>query len=123
VTVNFHAAGSTPLTLEVPAGEASVQVEKDGYQKVFRRIDVGPDAARLSLPLTERRHDRGGEISRRVLALRGSDPATHRPVIAQVSQLARVDVLVAFAVRAGNVTVWWFDADRGDFVGPPAVLH
>jgi hypothetical protein len=122
VTVNFHGSGNTPLTVEVPPGEVSVQVEKDGYLKVFRRIVVGPGPARLSLPLAERRRDRAGEIIRRVMALRGVDPGTHRPLIAQVSQLARVDVLVAFVARPSGVTLWWFDAERGEFVGPPVTL-
>jgi hypothetical protein len=122
VSINFHQTGVTPLTLEVPAGEVTVQIDKDGYQKVFRRLVAGPGAARLSLPLLERRRDRAGELARRVLALRGVDPSGHRPLMAQVSQLARVDVLVAFAARGASVTVWWFDADRGDFLGPPAVM-
>jgi PEGA domain len=122
VAVNFHQAGVTPLTLEIPAGEVTVQIDKDGYQKVFRRLAAGPGPTRLSLALVERRRDRQGELARRVLALRGADPASHRPLMAQVSQLARVDVLVAFAARGTNVTVWWFDAESGDFVGPPAVM-
>jgi hypothetical protein len=121
-TVNFHGAGSTPLTLEVPPGEISIQLEKDGYLKVFRRMVAGPGATRVSVPLAERRRDRAGEIVRRVLALRGADPGTHRPLIAQVSQLARVDVLVAFVARPNGVTLWWFDAERGEFVGPPVTL-
>jgi len=122
VSINFHTAGATPLTVEVPGGEVTLQVEKEGYLKVYRRIAVGPGPSRLSLALAERRRDRAGEIVRRVLALRGADPGNHRPLIAQVTQLARVDVLVAFVARANAVTVWWFDADRGDFVGPPATL-
>jgi len=122
VSINFHGAGSTPLTTEVPPGEVTVQVEKDGYLKAFRRVTAGPGPARVALALSERRRDRGGEIVRRVTALRGADPGTHRPLIAQVSQLARVDVLVAFVARPSGVTLWWFDADRGDFVGPPVTL-
>jgi hypothetical protein len=122
VAINYHQTGVTPLTVEVPAGEVTVEVEKDGYKKTFRRLLAERAPLRVALALTERRRDRVAEIARRVLALRGADPAAKRSVLAQVSQLARVDVLVAFVATGAAVKVWWFDADRGDFVGPPAVL-
>ena len=93
-----------------------MQVEKDGYLKAFRRVTAGPGPARVSVPLAERRRDRGGEIVRRVLALRGSDPGTHRPLIAQVSQLARVDVLVSGAptyIRPSEAEVKYPDGVPG----------
>jgi hypothetical protein len=76
----------------------------------------------VTVALGERRLDRAAEIARRLSLLRGSDPARGRAAFAQLAQLARVDVLVAFVERAGALSVWWFDADRGDFVGAPTHL-
>jgi len=63
--------------------------------------------------------DRAAQVETAVAKLRGSDPTTHPTTLARLAELARVDVLVAIAVRAGTVKLWWFDSDRGDLMGDP----
>jgi hypothetical protein len=123
VAIDSHELGVTPLTTKVRAGSVVVEIEKAGYKKAFRRVSLGPGKTpRVSVPLVEHRRDRAAEIAARVLALRGSNPGGDRAALAQVSQLARVDVLVAFVARGATATVWWFDADRGDFGAEPLTL-
>jgi PEGA domain len=124
VAIDFHRAGVTPLTIALPPGPVTIEIEKDGYKKAVRQVVVGAGAApvRVSVTLGERRLDRPAEIVRRLAVLRGTDPAGTQSVLGQIAQLGRVDVLVAFVARGAAVTVWWFDADRGDFEGEPKQL-
>ena len=119
VAINFHFDGVTPRTLKVPPGLVYVEVEKAGFKKDFRRIPVGKEPARVVFPLADRRQDRVAQVESAVAKLRGSDPTTHPTTLARLAELARVDVLVAIAVNAGTVKLWWFDADRGDLQGDP----
>jgi hypothetical protein len=119
VAINFHPDGLTPRTLKVAPGLVYVELEKDGYKKAFRKITVGQAPVRAELALTERREDRAAQVESTVARLHGIDPARYRTTLARLAELARVDVLVAIAVNAGTVKVWWFDADRGELVGAP----
>jgi hypothetical protein len=119
VAVNFHVNGVTPRTLKVAPGLVYVEVEKAGFKKAFRAIVVDQQPARLVFPLADRRQDRAAQVESAVAKLRGSDPTTHPTTLARLAELARVDVLVAIAVSAGTVKLWWFDADRGDLLDDP----
>jgi len=119
VAINFHFDGVTPRTLKVPPGVVYVEVEKDGFKKAFRKVTVERAPVRVPITLTERRQDRAAEVETTVARLRGNDPGRNRTTLARLAELARVDVLVAIAVDAGIVKMWWFDADRGDLVGGP----
>jgi PEGA domain len=119
VAINFHIDGVTPRTLKVHPGVVYVEVEKAGFKKAFRRITVDKKPERTVFDLADRRQDRAAQVESAVARLRGSDPATHPTTLARLAELARVDVLVAIAVSAGTIKLWWFDADRGDLIGDP----
>jgi hypothetical protein len=119
VAINFHPDGVTPRTLQVRAGVVYVEVEKAGFKKAFRRITVDSKPERAVFALADRRQDRAAQVESAIARLRGSDPATHPTTLARLAELARVDVLVAIAVNADTVKLWWFDADRGDLIGDP----
>lgn len=119
VAINFHINGVTPRTLKVAPGVVYVEIEKAGYKKAFRKITVEKAPARAVFSLADRRSDRAAQVESAVARLRGSDPTTHPTTLARLAELARVDVLVAIAVRAGTVKLWWFDSDRGDLMGDP----
>jgi len=119
VAINFHINGVTPRTLKVAPGVVYVEIEKAGYKKAFRKITVDKAPARAVFSLADRRSDRAAQVETAVAKLRGSDPTTHPTTLARLAELARVDVLVAIAVRAGTVKLWWFDSDRGDLMGDP----
>jgi hypothetical protein len=122
VAIDFHRAGVTPLTTILPPGPVTIEIEKDGYKKAVRHAVVAAAPVRVTVTLGERRLDRPAEIVRRLANLRGADPVGTQSVLGQISQLGRLDVLAVFVARAGAVTVWWFDADRGDFTGEPQKL-
>jgi hypothetical protein len=119
VAINFHINGVTPRTLKVAPGIVYVEIEKAGYKKAFRKITVEKAPARAVFSLADRRSDRASQVESAVVKLRGSDPTTHPTTLARLAELARVDVLVAIAVRAGTVKLWFFDSDRGDLMGDP----
>jgi hypothetical protein len=119
VAINFHINGVTPRTLKVAPGVVYVEIEKAGYKKAFRKITVEKAPARAVFSLADRRSDRASQVESAVVKLRGSDPTTHPTTLARLAELARVDVLVAIAVRAGTVKLWFFDSDRGDLMGDP----
>jgi hypothetical protein len=119
VAINFHVNGVTPRTLKVAPGIVYVEIEKAGYKKAFRKLTVEQEPARAVFSLVDRRSDRAAQVETAVARLRGSDPTTHPTTLARLAELARVDVLVAIAVRAGTVKLWWFDSDRGDLIGEP----
>ena len=97
----------------------TVEVEKAGFKKAFRKITVEKTPARVVFALADRRQDRAAQVESAVARLRGSDPVSHPTTLARLAELARVDVLVAIMVNAETVRLWWFDADRGDLVGVP----
>ena len=119
VAINFHINGVTPRTLKVAPGVVYVELEKAGYKKAFRKITVDKAPARAVFALADRRSDRAVQVENAVAKLRGSDPTTHPTTLARLAEMARVDVLVAIAVRAGTVKLWWFDSERGDLMGDP----
>jgi len=119
VAINFHVDGVTPRTLKVHPGLVYVEVEKAGYKKSFRQVTIDKRPERVAFALADRRQDRAAQVESAIARLRGSDPSTHPTTLARLAELARVDVLVAIAVSAGTVKLWWFDADRGDLIGDP----
>ena len=119
VAINFHIDGVTPRTLKVHPGVTTIEIEKAGFKKAFRKITVEKKPERVVFALADRRQDRAAQVESAVTRLRGSDPAPHPTTLARLAELARVDVLVAIAVNAGTVKLWWFNADRGDLVGDP----
>jgi hypothetical protein len=121
VAINFHPSGLSPKAVRaIPGSVVYVELEKNGYKKAFRKVTVGAETTRVSIPLGDRESDRTSQIESTVATLRGIDLSNHRTSLARLAELARVDVLVAIEASAsGTVKMWWFDADRGDLVGAP----
>lgn len=117
VFVNFRSAGTTPLSLRVPRGEVLIEVEKEGYKKAFRRLDVREPERRTVFRLMDLQRDRSEMVTAALRALRSADPAQRPSVLAQLAQWVRADLLVLARVEARDegpvVSLWQFDAERG----------
>jgi hypothetical protein len=114
IQLDFHAEGVTPRTLKVAPGPLVVEVQKDGYRKAFRMLDIkGP--SRTVFRLIERTHDRVDQARTQVALLqKGTTPIEERPLtLARVAQLVRVETLVAMATAGDRVRIYFFDAERG----------
>jgi hypothetical protein len=120
IQINFHGDGVTPRTLKVPRGTIYVEVQKDGYIKAFRKLEVGSQPTRTAFRLIERTHDRLDQALGTLNVLRQTDagqaPATQ--MLARLAQLARADNLVVLSLVAPDrVKIWFFDAERGALSG------
>jgi PEGA domain len=116
IQINFHGDGVTPRTLKVPRGTVYIEVQKDGYLKAFRKVEVAGTPARTAFRLVERTHDRLDQALAASNVLRRTDPgqAPSAPTLARLAQLARADLLVVMSMLAPDtVKIWFFDADRG----------
>jgi hypothetical protein len=116
VQINFRAVGVTPRTLQVPRGEILVEVEKQGFKKSFRRLEVGEAPARTVFRLTERGRDRielATAALRALSSAEGGQLGERSRTLGQLSQWARADVLVVVRRRGDRVLLDVFDADRG----------
>jgi hypothetical protein len=120
IQVNFHGDGVTPRTLRVPRGTAYIEVQKDGYIKAFRKLEIGAQPAHTAFRLIERTHDRIDQALATINVLRQTDPgqAPATQTLARLAQLARADSLVVISMTAPDrVRIWFFDGERGALSG------
>jgi hypothetical protein len=120
IQLNFHGDGLTPRTTKVARGTVYVEVQKDGYLKAFRKLEVGTQPARTAFRLIERTHDRLDQALATLNMLRkteaGQSPSTQ--ILARMAQLARADFLVVLSMSGNNqVKIWFFDGERGALSG------
>jgi hypothetical protein len=115
IAVNFHGEGVTPHTLKVAPGPVYVEVQKDGYIKAFRKLQVSNQPARAVFRLIDRTHDRLDQALATANLLRRADPAQKPSIstLSRLAQLARADYLVLLAVKGTRAKIWFFDADKG----------
>jgi hypothetical protein len=115
IAINFHGQGVTPSTLKVAPGTVYVEVQKEGYLKAFRKLQVGSQPARTVFRLIDRTHDRLDQALATVNVLRRGD-AAQKPAastLSRLAQLARADMLVLLAVKGDRAKIYFFDAERG----------
>src|SRR4029453_18693017 len=115
IAVNFHGEGVTPRTLKVPPGTVYVEVQKEGYLKSFRKLQVGPQPAPTAFPPLDRTHDRLDQALATTNVLRKADPASRPSVstLSRLAQLSRAEFLVLLAVKGNRARIWFFDAEKG----------
>ena len=121
VAVNLHGDGVTPRTLKVPKGIAFVEVQKEGYKKAFRAVEIKDRPVRTVLRLVQRAHDRIEQAELQLKGLRMSEAElTERTgSLSRLSQLARVETLVLLQVNGDRVRISFFDAEKGAVTGTP----
>jgi hypothetical protein len=120
IQVNFHGDGVTPRTTKAPRGTVYVEVQKDGYIKAFRKLEVASQPVRTVFRLVERTHDRLDQALATVNLLRQTEPgqAPATQTLARLAQLARAENLVVLSMVAPDrVKIWFFDAERGALSG------
>jgi hypothetical protein len=115
IAVNFHGEGVTPRTLKVPQGTVYVEVQKEGYLKAFRKLQVGSQPARTAFRLIDRTHDRLDQALATTNVLRKADPASKPSVstLSRLAQVARAEFLVLLALKGNRARIWFFDAEKG----------
>jgi hypothetical protein len=115
VAINFHGEGVTPRTLKVPQGTVYVEVQKDGYLKAFRKLQVGTQPARTAFRLIDRTHDRLDQALATTNLLRKADAGSKPSVstLSRLAQLSRADFLVLLALKGDRARIWFFDAEKG----------
>jgi hypothetical protein len=116
IAINFHGDGVTPRTLKVPPGTVYIEVQKDGYRKAFRKLEVGNEPMRTAFRLIERTHDRLDQALSTLNLLRRTEVGQTPPTqtLARLAQLSRADFLVVLQLKGNNrVKIWFFDAERG----------
>jgi hypothetical protein len=115
IAVNFHGEGVTPRTLKVAPGTVYVEVQKEGYLKAFRKLQVGAQPARTTFRLVDRTHDRLDQALATANLLRRADPAAKPSIssLSRLAQLARADFLVLLAVKGDRAKIWFFDLEKG----------
>jgi hypothetical protein len=121
VAVNLHGDGVTPRTLKVPKGVAFVEVQKEGYKKAFRAVEVKDQPVRTVLRLVQRAHDRIEQAELQLKGLRMSEAALadRTGSLSRLSQLVRVETLVMLQVTGDRVKISFFDAEKGAVTGTP----
>lgn len=116
IAINAHGEGVTPRTLKIPTGTVYVEVQKDGFLKGFRKLQVsGTQPVRTAFRLVDRTHDRVDQAHATMNLLRRTE-AGQRPAmqtLSRLAQLARADALVILSVANDRAKIWFFDAERG----------
>jgi PEGA domain len=113
ISVNFRAVGTTPHTLKVSRGEVLIELEKEGYKKSFRRLELLESQKRTVFRLIGIRADRAELIGSALNILSRVTPTERPQVLSQLAQWARADLLVLLKIENGMLRIWQFDADRG----------
>jgi hypothetical protein len=121
IQVNLRGEGVTPQTVKVAPGPVFVEVQKDGFKKGFRKVEVGNQATRVAFRLVDRAHDRQ-ELAQAHLALlvKGKTEVKDRPqTLSRLAQSARAEILVLVSTQEGLARILFFDAERGAVTGDP----
>lgn len=114
VILNFHHQGTTPRTVKLPPGEVLVEVQKEGYKKAFRRLELRERPERTVFRLADLRLDRTELAAAALQALEREESLEDRQrTLAQLAQWARVDSLVLLRGEGPRVIIRFFDAERG----------
>jgi hypothetical protein len=115
IAINFHGEGVTPRTLKVAPGPVYVEVQKEGYLKAYRKLQVGAQPMRTVFRLIDRTHDRLDQALATANVLRRADPGSKPSIssLSRLAQLARADFLVLLAVKGDRAKIWFFDAEKG----------
>ena len=119
VAVNLHGEGVTPRTLKVAPGMVFVEVQKEGFKKAFRAVQVADRPIRTVMRLVSRAQDRTEQTQNQLRFLRKSDIADETATMSRLSQLARVETLVLLRVNNDKVRISFFDAERGALAEAP----
>lgn len=114
IFLNFHAVGTTPTTLKVATGEVLIELQKEGYKKGFRRIEMQNRAERTVLRLSDVKRDRTELVASTMRTLSTKEDLREYPrSLAQLSQWLRADALVLMRAAGVRVSIEFFDAERG----------
>jgi hypothetical protein len=120
VSVNLHGVGATPRTLKVAPGLVFVEVQKEGYKKAFRAVEVKDRPVRTALRLIPRAQDRTEQTENQLRFLVKGDEGDQTGTLSRLSQLARVETLVLMKVTGSDrVKISFFDAERGALAEAP----
>jgi len=113
IFLNFRSVGATPRSLTGPRGEVLIEIEKEGYKKAFRRLELIESEKRTVFRLIGIRADRAELIGSALNILSRVNPTERPQVLSQLAQWARADLLVLLKVENGMLRIWQFDSDRG----------
>ena len=104
-----------------PEGVAFVEVQKEGYKKAFRAVEITDRPVRTVLRLVQRAHDRIEQAELQLKGLRMSEAelSERNGALSRLSQLARVETLVLLQVTGNRVKISFFDAEKGAVTGTP----
>jgi hypothetical protein len=120
LSINLHGEGVTPRTLKVAPGLVFVEVQKDGFKKAFRVVEVRDRPVRTALRLVPRAQDRTEQAENQLRFLQKSAEAEDRTsTLSRLSQLARVETLVLIKVAGDKVRISFYDAERGALAEAP----
>jgi hypothetical protein len=119
VSVNFHGEGVTPRTLKVAPGLVYVEIQKEGFKKSFRAIEVKDRPARVVLRLIARTHDRIEQAEAQLRVVSHGELREHIRTMSTLAQIARVETLVLVTAGEGKARIWFFDAERGALTDTP----
>ena len=120
VAINLHGEGVTPRTLKVAPGLVFVEVQKEGFKKAFRAVEVKDRPVRTALRLVPRAQDRTEQAENQLRFLQKSTEAEDRTsTLSRLSQLARVETLVLIKVAGDKVRISFYDAERGALAEAP----
>ena len=124
IILNFHAVGTTPITLKVAPGEVLIELHKEGYKKGFRKMQMQSRAERAVLRLADVKRDRTELVasSMRTLSTK-EDLREHPRSLAQLSQWVRADALVLLRSAGNRVSIEFFDAERGQLAQEHMFSH
>lgn len=112
IVVDFRGRGTTPRTVKLPPGPTDIELQKDGFHKAYRRVTIGPATTRVVVRLLDRAHDKPAQAGEAVRSLR-KNGIGQTAALARLAQLTRADTLVLVDAGATEVTIAFFDAERG----------
>ncbi len=119
VSINLHGEGVTPRTLKVAPGLVFVEVQKEGYKKAFRAVEVKDRPVRTALRLVPRAQDRTEQAENQLRFLQKGEAEDRTSTLSRLSQLARVETLVLIKVTGEKVRISFYDAERGAMAEAP----
>ncbi|MDX2022329.1 MAG: PEGA domain-containing protein [Deltaproteobacteria bacterium] len=124
ILLNFHAVGVTPTTVKLPPGEVLIELQKEGYKKAFRRIEMQNHAERTVFRLIDVKRDRSELVVQAMVTLGGKDELRDHPrTLSQLAQWARADALVLLRAAGDRVSIEFFDAERGQLAQEHLFSH
>jgi|GEM_PF-3121951 len=124
IILNFHTVGTTPTTLKVAPGEVLIELQKEGYKKAFRRIEMQSRAERTVLRLADVKRDRTELVASTLRNLSTKEDLREHPrSLAQLSQWVRADALVLLRAAGDRLSIEFFDAERGQLAQEHMFSH